>query len=167
VHVRLVKGAYVEKTGAHPHGEATDIAFLRLGFRLAQSGASWSMATHDGRLREALLLALGTIPVEQLLGVRPEMLHDLHHRVIPTRFVPTLRARLVPLLDAPSCGIPPRLIPAAGRLVVDRSSGPPLSLLLRWTFGFSACSRSPVLCVLIARMNDADAYDFVENRLRG
>jgi proline dehydrogenase len=85
VHVRLVKGAYVEKTGAHPHGEATDIAFLRLGFRLAQSGASWSMATHDGRLREALLLALGTIPVEQLLGVRPEMLHDLHHRVIPTR----------------------------------------------------------------------------------
>ncbi len=85
VHVRLVKGAYVEKTGAHPHGEATDIAFLRLGFRLAQSGASWSIATHDGRLREALLLALGTVPVEQLLGVRPETLHDLHHRAIPTR----------------------------------------------------------------------------------
>lgn len=85
VHVRLVKGAFIEKTGAHPHGEPTDIAFLRLGFRLARSGASWSMATHDGRLREALLLAHGAVPVEQLLGVRPELLRDLHDREIPTR----------------------------------------------------------------------------------
>jgi len=53
VHVRLVKGAYVEATGAHPHGEATDVAFLRLGFGLAERGATWAMATHDGRLREA------------------------------------------------------------------------------------------------------------------
>jgi proline dehydrogenase len=85
VHIRLVKGAYLEETDAHPHGEPTDIAFLRLGFRLAQSEARWSMATHDGRLREALLLAFGTVPVEQLFGVRPDLLDDLHRRLIPTR----------------------------------------------------------------------------------
>ena len=85
VHVRLVKGAYLEKSGAHPHGEPTDIAFLRLGFSLAKSGADWSIATHDGRLREALLLALGAVPVEQLLGVRPDLLPALHRRRIPTR----------------------------------------------------------------------------------
>jgi proline dehydrogenase len=89
VHVRLVKGAYVEATGAHPHGEATDVAFLRLGFRLAERGATWAMATHDGRLREALLLAHGPLPVEQLFGVRPEVLDELHSRAIPTRvYVP-------------------------------------------------------------------------------
>jgi proline dehydrogenase len=37
VHVRLVKGAYVEAAGAHPYGEPTDVAFLRLGFRLADA----------------------------------------------------------------------------------------------------------------------------------
>jgi proline dehydrogenase len=89
VHVRLVKGAYVEATGAHPHGEATDVAFLRLGFALAKRGATWAMATHDGRLREALLLAHGPLPVEQLFGVRPEVLDELHSRGIPTRvYVP-------------------------------------------------------------------------------
>lgn len=89
VHVRLVKGAYVEASGAHPYGEDTDVAYLRLGFRLTELGATWSMATHDGRLREALLLALGTVPVEQLLGVRPEILDQLHQRGIPTRvYVP-------------------------------------------------------------------------------
>ena len=89
VHVRLVKGAYVEATGAHPFGEPTDVAFLRLGFRLAERGAAWSMATHDGRLREALLLAHGSVPVEQLLGVRPEALDELHDRGVPTRvYVP-------------------------------------------------------------------------------
>lgn len=56
--MRLVKGAYVEPTGAHPYGEATDIACLRLAFRLAEAGAAWSLATHDARLREAVLLAL-------------------------------------------------------------------------------------------------------------
>ncbi|MBV9943438.1 MAG: proline dehydrogenase family protein [Solirubrobacterales bacterium] len=85
VHVRLVKGAYVEATGAHPYGEATDVAFLRLGFRLAERGATWSIATHDGRLREALLLAHGPLSVEQLLGVRPEILDELGARGIPTR----------------------------------------------------------------------------------
>ena len=85
VQVRLVKGAYVEATGAHPYGEATDVAFLRLGFRLAEHHAIWSLATHDGRLREALLLAHGPLPVEQLFGVRPESLDELHSRGIPTR----------------------------------------------------------------------------------
>jgi proline dehydrogenase len=89
VHVRLVKGAYLEATGAHPHGEATDVASLRLGFRLAERGATWSMATHDGRLREALLLAHGPVPVEQLFGVRPATLDELRSRGIPTRvYVP-------------------------------------------------------------------------------
>lgn len=89
VHVRLVKGAYFEATGAHAPGEATDVAFLRLGFRLAERGAMWSMATHDGRLREALLLAHGRLPVEQLFGVRPGVLDEVHARGIPTRvYVP-------------------------------------------------------------------------------
>jgi proline dehydrogenase len=89
VHIRLVKGAYVEATGAHAYGEPTDVAFLRLGFRLAERGAAWSIASHDGRLREALLLAHGPVPVEQLLGVRPEALDELHDRGVPTRvYVP-------------------------------------------------------------------------------
>ena len=89
VHVRLVKGAYLERIAAHPHGEPTDVAFLRLGFRLAERGAAWSMATHDARLREALLLAHGPVPVEQLLGVRPELLSELRARGVPTRvYVP-------------------------------------------------------------------------------
>ncbi len=89
VHVRLVKGAYLEPTGTHPYGEATDVAYLQLGFRLHEAGAAWSMATHDGRLREALLLALGPVPVEQLLGVRPETLRQLKARGVPVRvYVP-------------------------------------------------------------------------------
>jgi proline dehydrogenase len=89
VHIRLVKGAYVEPTGAHPFGEPTDVAFLRLGFHLAERGVAWSMATHDGRLREALLLAHGPLPVEHLLGVRPDVLDELHVRGVPTRvYVP-------------------------------------------------------------------------------
>ncbi|WP_344211396.1 proline dehydrogenase family protein [Kribbella sancticallisti] len=85
VQIRLVKGAYIEAAGAHPYGEPTDIAYLRLAHQLAASGARWSLATHDGRLREAVLLSLGPVPVEQLLGVRPEVLDDLHARDIPTR----------------------------------------------------------------------------------
>jgi proline dehydrogenase len=88
VHVRLVKGAYVE-AGAHPYGEPTDMAFLRLGFKLAELGGSWSAATHDGRMREALLLAHGGVSVEQLFGVRPDVLDELRARDIPTRvYVP-------------------------------------------------------------------------------
>lgn len=89
VHVRLVKGAYVETVAAHRYGESTDLAFLRLGFWLAKRRAAWSMATHDARLREALLLANGPLPVEQLLGVRPEALAELRARGVPTRvYVP-------------------------------------------------------------------------------
>lgn len=89
VHIRLVKGASMESAAAHPYGEPTDVAFLRLSFSLAQRGADWSMATHDARLREAVLLARGSVPVEQLLGVRPEVLHELRARGVPTRvYVP-------------------------------------------------------------------------------
>jgi len=89
VHVRLVKGAYLEPTGTHRYGEPTEIAYLRLGFRLHEAGAAWSMATHDGRLREALLLVLGPVPVEQLLGVRLATLQELKARGVPTRvYVP-------------------------------------------------------------------------------
>jgi proline dehydrogenase len=89
VHVRIVKGAYVERTGAHPFGEPTDIAYLRLAAQLAAAGADWSMATHDGRLREGLLLAEPGVVVEQLLGVRPDVLAELHDRGIETRvYVP-------------------------------------------------------------------------------
>ncbi|WP_020386598.1 proline dehydrogenase family protein [Kribbella catacumbae] len=85
VQVRLVKGAYVEPVGAHPYGEPTDIAYLRLAHQLAATGDNWSLATHDGRLREAVLLSVGTVRVEHLLGVRPEVLDDLRTRDIPTR----------------------------------------------------------------------------------
>ena len=86
VYVRLVKGAYVEPPDrALPYGEPTDIAYVRLAHRLADSGAQFALATHDGVLREALLAALGPRPVEQLLGVRPAILNDLVARGIPAR----------------------------------------------------------------------------------
>lgn len=86
VHIRLVKGAYVEPPDrAMPHGEATDIAYVRLAHRLAEAGAQFALATHDGVLREALLAALGPRPVEQLLGVRPSVLDDLVARGVPLR----------------------------------------------------------------------------------
>lgn len=89
VHVRLVKGAYVEASGAYPYGELTDVAYLRLGHHLAKRDAAWSMATHDGRLREALLMAAGPVAVEHLLGVRPDALGELRRRGVPTRvYVP-------------------------------------------------------------------------------
>ena len=85
VHIRLVKGAYVERTGAHPFGEPTDVAYLRLADQLRAAGAEWSMATHDGRMREALLLAGADAAVEQLFGVRPDVLGELGARAIATR----------------------------------------------------------------------------------
>jgi proline dehydrogenase len=90
VQVRLVKGAYVEPTDrARPHGEPTDVAYVRLAHRLAAAGADFSLATHDGVLREALLAALGPRPVEQLLGVRPDVLGELVERGVPVRvYVP-------------------------------------------------------------------------------
>jgi proline dehydrogenase len=90
VYVRLVKGAYLEPPDrALPHGEPTDVAYLRLAQRLAETGAQFSLATHDGVLREALFTALGPRPVEQLLGVRPAVLDDLVARGVPVRvYVP-------------------------------------------------------------------------------
>ena len=109
VHVRLVKGAYVERTGAHPFGEPTDIAYLRLGAQLARDGANWSMATHDGRMREGLLLADPGVVVEQLFGVRHRRARGAAR---PRRQDPGLRAlrpRLVSLLGAPRGRVPRRL----------------------------------------------------------
>lgn len=72
LHIRLVKGAYVEPASrALPYGEPTDVAYLLLAHRLAEADAEFALATHDGVLREALLAALGPRPAEQLLGVRP------------------------------------------------------------------------------------------------
>jgi proline dehydrogenase len=90
VHVRLVKGAYLEPPDrALPYGEATDVAYLHLAHWLAKSGARFSLATHDGVLREALLAALGPRPVEQLLGVLPSVVDDLVARAVPVRvYVP-------------------------------------------------------------------------------
>lgn len=90
VHVRLVKGAFLEPSSRSlPYGEETDIAYLRLAHRLAELGADFSLATHDGVLREALLTNLGPRPLEQLLGVRSENLSDLVERQIPVRvYVP-------------------------------------------------------------------------------
>jgi len=90
VHIRLVKGAYLESgSRALPYGEATDVSFLKLAHRLAATEASFSLATHDGVLREALLAALGPRQVEQLLGVRPDALADLVSRDVPVRvYVP-------------------------------------------------------------------------------
>ena len=100
VHVRLVKGAYVEPVGAHPFGEPTDVAFLR-GLPPRRAGTAWSMATHDARMREALLLAHGPLTVEQLLGVRPEVLHEC--TLVAFRPASTSRtAPMVPVLAAPS-----------------------------------------------------------------
>jgi proline dehydrogenase len=90
VYIRLVKGAYLEPEDlALPYGEPTDIAYLRLAHKLADAGAQFALATHDGVLREALLAALGPLPVEQLLGVRPDVLDDLRARGVPVRvYVP-------------------------------------------------------------------------------
>lgn len=90
VHVRLVKGAFVEAAArALPYGEPTDVAYVRLAHRLAAAGADFALATHDGVIREALLAALGTTTVEQLLGVRPEALAELRRRDVPVRvYVP-------------------------------------------------------------------------------
>jgi len=60
VHVRLFKGANAVPDGAHPDGRPPTLPYLRLAFRLADAGTRWPMATHDGRPREALLLAPGT-----------------------------------------------------------------------------------------------------------
>jgi proline dehydrogenase len=88
--IRLVKGAYVEPLDiAHPYGEEADIAYVGLAHALAKAGARLAIATHDAVLREALLAALGDIPVEMLLGVRSEDARALVRRGVPVRlYVP-------------------------------------------------------------------------------
>jgi proline dehydrogenase len=81
VPVRLVKGAYLETVDlAHPWGEQTDLAFLRLARKLHDSGVDLAIATHDPVLREALVTSLDGIGVEMLLGVRPEDARKLVER---------------------------------------------------------------------------------------
>jgi proline dehydrogenase len=90
VPVRLVKGAYVEPPQvAHPWGEESDVAFLRLAHQLRGAGVGFSLATHDPTLREALLLALGSLPIEMLLGVREADARGLVRRGLLVRcYVP-------------------------------------------------------------------------------
>jgi proline dehydrogenase len=90
VPIRLVKGAYVEPPHlAHRWGEPTDVAYLRLAHRLHAAGASFSVATHDPVIREALLEAFGLVDVEMLLGVRSDDALDLVRRGVPLRlYVP-------------------------------------------------------------------------------
>jgi len=85
---RVDRGAGPDSS-AGPGSAPPDVAYLRLAHRLAESGAQFALATHDGVLREALLAALGSRPVEQLLGVRPAILGDLVAGRIPARvYVP-------------------------------------------------------------------------------
>jgi proline dehydrogenase len=81
VPVLLVKGTTLEpREVAHPWGEETDLAFLRLARELHAGGVPLSIGTHDPVLREALLAGLDDVGVEMLLGVRPEDGHDLLRR---------------------------------------------------------------------------------------
>lgn len=78
LHVRLVKGAYVERPDvARPYGEETDVAYVRLAHRLAGLGVRLALATHDRPLREALLRALPEAESEVLLGVRNDDAKEL------------------------------------------------------------------------------------------
>jgi proline dehydrogenase len=90
VPIRLVKGAYVETPAlAHPWGDETDVAFVRIAYRLHGGGATVDLATQDRVLREALLPALPGVGVEMLLGVRPEDHAGLVARGVPVRvYVP-------------------------------------------------------------------------------
>lgn len=76
--IRLVKGAYVETSHqAYPWGEETDRAYIRLAHQLRSDGADLALATHDFVTLDALIAALGQMPVELLLGVRNEFAADL------------------------------------------------------------------------------------------
>ncbi len=73
LHVRLVKGAYVEASDlARPYGEQTDLSYVRLAHELTEAGLRVALATHDRVLREALLRALPEAEIELLLGVRDQ-----------------------------------------------------------------------------------------------
>ncbi len=81
LHVRLVKGAYVEAPDiARPLGEETDLAYVRLAHDLTAAGVRLALATHDRVLREALLRALPRAESELLLGVRGDDAEQLAAR---------------------------------------------------------------------------------------
>jgi proline dehydrogenase len=86
VPIRLVKGAYVEApVAALTWGDPTDLAFVELAYELHGAGATFSLATHDPVLREALLPALPGVEIEMLLGVRQSDQASLVARGIPLR----------------------------------------------------------------------------------
>lgn len=71
VPIRLVKGAYVERSEvAYPWGEPVDVALVQLAHQAHQAGADLTIATHDPVIHEALLPALDGVGIEMLLGVR-------------------------------------------------------------------------------------------------
>jgi proline dehydrogenase len=73
VPVLLVKGASLEPPRfARCWGEETDLAYLRFALELHEAGAQFAIGTHDPILREAVLAAVGDVPVEMLLGVRDQ-----------------------------------------------------------------------------------------------
>jgi proline dehydrogenase len=88
--VRLVKGAYLEAAQvALPHGEPTDLAYLRLAEQLAELEADVQLATHHGLLREACRRVLPRATVEMLLGVHAADARALAAAGVPVRlYVP-------------------------------------------------------------------------------
>jgi proline dehydrogenase len=88
--VRLVKGAYLEGPQvALPHGEPTDLAYLRLAEQLAELEADVQLATHHGLLREACRRVLPRATVEMLLGVHAADARTLAAAGVPVRlYVP-------------------------------------------------------------------------------
>jgi proline dehydrogenase len=72
VPVRLVKGAYVERSShALPRGAPTDRAYAALARRLHIAGADVALATHDPLLRAQLLAEMPGARCELLLGIDP------------------------------------------------------------------------------------------------
>jgi proline dehydrogenase len=81
VPMRLVKGAHLESSSvAHPWGEATDLAFLRLAETIRAAGGDLVIATHDPVIREALVTANRGVRIEMLKGVRTEDARELAGR---------------------------------------------------------------------------------------
>jgi proline dehydrogenase len=81
VPVLLVKGAHLESAqAAHPWGDETDVAFLRLAYQLRAGGVELAIGTHDPVIREAVAAAFPDVGVEMLLGVRPADARDLLRR---------------------------------------------------------------------------------------